>query len=212
MSIRSLPFRLPRKVRLHPAKNNFKLTKQENAFAAYTQTQTESVYGVLRNQTELAVEEVRVDMAGMKVESKPVELVTSVGSCVAICIHDPTNRCGGLAHIMLPDSAISPQELLPPKFANTAVPALVHALKRVGANENRLTAKIAGGANMFPSLKNNTLNIGQRNVEAVKERLAAHKIRLLAEDVGGACGRRISFNVATNTVIVRCFKGDEKRL
>ena len=28
------------------------------------------------------MEEVRVDMAGMKVESRPVELVTSVGSCI----------------------------------------------------------------------------------------------------------------------------------
>ena len=56
------------------------------------------------------IEEVRVAMAEMKVESKPIELVTSVGSCVAICLYDSTNKCGGLAHIMLPNSAIAPQE------------------------------------------------------------------------------------------------------
>jgi len=59
------------------------------------------------------LEEVRVDMAGMKAERRPVELVTSVGSCVAICLHDSANKCGGLAHIMLPDSSISPKERLP---------------------------------------------------------------------------------------------------
>ena len=63
-------------------------------------------------------------MADMKVESKPVELLTSVGSCVAIGLHDSVHKCGGLAHVMLPNSAIGPQGPLPPKFADTAVPAL----------------------------------------------------------------------------------------
>ncbi len=71
------------------------------------------------------MEEVRVDMADMKVESKPVELLTSVGSCVAICLHDSIHKCGGLAHIMLPNSANGPLEPLPSKFAKTAAPALV---------------------------------------------------------------------------------------
>jgi chemotaxis protein CheD len=70
-----------------------------------------------------------VDMAGMKVESKPVELVTSVGSCAAICLHDSTYKCGGLAHIMLPNSAVFPHEHLPYEFADTAVPALAKALR-----------------------------------------------------------------------------------
>ena len=38
---------------------------------------------------------------------------------------------------------------------------------------------------MFPNLKNNALNIGAKNIEAVKEALSEHKIKLLAEDVGG---------------------------
>jgi hypothetical protein len=74
-------------------------------------------------QVSPTMKEVRVAMAEMKVESKPIELVTSIGSCVAICLFDSTNKCGGLAHIMLPNSAIAPQDFLPCKFADTAVPA-----------------------------------------------------------------------------------------
>jgi chemotaxis receptor (MCP) glutamine deamidase CheD len=51
------------------------------------------------------VEEVRVDTADVKVESKPVELLRSVGSCVAVCLRDPVLKCGGLAHVMLSRSA-----------------------------------------------------------------------------------------------------------
>jgi len=101
---------------------------------------------------DAALEEVRVNMAELKAVNKPVELVTSVGSCVAICLHDSMNMCGGLAHIMLPDSSIAPQEPLPAKFADTAVPALIEEIKRVGGRTTRLSAKIAGGANMFPTM------------------------------------------------------------
>jgi len=48
------------------------------------------------SQMSPTVEEVRVDMADMKAEIKPVELVTSVGSCVAICLYDSKYKCGGV--------------------------------------------------------------------------------------------------------------------
>ena len=155
--------------------------------------------------TETALEEVRVNMAELKAENKPINLVTSVGSCIAICIHDSKNMCGGLAHIMLPDSAIAPRELLPAKFADTAVPALIKAIKRCGGKEKNLYAKIAGGANMFPTM--NALNIGTKNIDATKIALEKNKIRLVAEDVGGQNGRRITFNVANGIATVKRFNG-----
>jgi len=164
------------------------------------------------SQMSPKMEEVRVDMADMKADNRPIELITSVGSCVAICLHDSKNKCGGLAHIMLPNSAIAPQELLPSKYANTAVPALTKLVQKVSGFDSPLSAKIAGGANMFPNLKNNALNIGAKNVEAVKLALAQHKIKLISEDVGGSHGRRITFNLQTGKATVRCFNGETKEI
>ncbi len=165
---------------------------------------------IIETTTEAALEEVRVNMAEMKAENKPIELVTSVGSCVAICMHDSTNKCGGLAHIMLPDSSIAPHEPLPAKFADTAVPTLAKAIRKIGGNQTRLTAKIAGGANMFPTM--NALNIGLKNIEAVKVALAKNKIRLVAEEVGGSNGRRITFNINTGVATVKRFNGAVTKL
>jgi len=109
-----------------------------------TVSQAQALQPVIIETTNAALEEVRVNMAEMKAENKPVELVTSVGSCIAICIHDSMNMCGGLAHIMLPDSSIAPHEPLPAKFADTAVPTLVKAIGELGGNQRRLSAKIAG--------------------------------------------------------------------
>jgi len=61
-----------------------------------------------------------VDAAGMNAGSGLVELLTSVGSCVAVCLYDPGLECGGLAHVMLPYSANESREPLPPKCADSA--------------------------------------------------------------------------------------------
>lgn len=158
---------------------------------------------VFQNHAAQAIEEVRVKMAEMKVEDSPVVLVTNVGSCVAICVHDPINKCGGLAHIMLPSSRVIRNKSFPLKYADTAVPVLTEALQKMGKDEGVLVAKIAGGANMFPKIRSSTLKIGEKNVEAVKQALAAEGVKLLAEDVGGNCGRKVSFNVADGSACIR---------
>jgi chemotaxis protein CheD len=158
------------------------------------------------------VEEVRVDMAAMKVESKNVELLTSVGSCVAICLYDSAHRCGGLAHIMLPRSAKGSHEPLPSKFADTAVPALANGVRGVTGVHTRLIAKIAGGANMFANTCSNNLDVGARNVAAVKSALADQKIRLAGEDVGGVHGRRVQFNIASGQITIKLHNGESRKI
>ena len=158
---------------------------------------------VVQNHAAPPIEEVRVNMAEMKVEDRPVALVTNVGSCVAVCIHDSINKCGGLAHIMLPSSTVTRNKSFPLKYADTAVPALTGALRKLGKSSVALSAKMVGGANMFPNMRSVTLNVGEKNVEAVRQALVAEGVRLLAEDVGGNCGRRVSFNVVDGSVHVR---------
>ncbi len=158
------------------------------------------------------MEEVRVDMAGMKIDSRPVELVTSVGSCVGICLYDRIHRCGGLAHIMLPHSHLGLHEPLPSKFADTAVVALTNGIRALTGQETRLTGKIAGGANMFANTLAKGLDIGGRNIEAVRQALTSSRIRITGEDVGGSNGRRISFNLVTGEVTVKIHSGEKKKI
>ncbi len=178
---------------------------------AYQQLESQITIDTNTN-THPQMEEVRVDMAGMRVDSRPVELLTSVGSCVGICLYDSAHRCGGLAHIMLPHSSLGPQEPLPSKFADTAVPALIHGIQALTGKETRLSAKIAGGANMFANTSATGLDIGAKNVKAVRNTLSEHKIRLIGEDVGGSHGRRITFNLASGITIVRLHNGETKKL
>ncbi|MCD6445896.1 chemotaxis protein CheD [Candidatus Bathyarchaeota archaeon] len=155
--------------------------------------------------------EIRVGMSEVKIAVPPAVLITTVGSCIALCMYIPELPLGGMAHIVLPVNNGSKSDS-PFKFASTAVPALVSALISKGAKRHSIEAKIAGGANMFPTLNYTILNIGKNNIDMTKTALAKEKIPLVAEDVGGTHGRRIEFDVSSGKLKVSKINGEVKIL
>lgn len=149
-----------------------------------------------------------IGIAGLKVTAPPDQIRTVLGSCVGIAIYDRAARVGGLAHVILPSSASGVGDR--GKFADTAVDWLLEELQKVGAGRTRLCAKIAGGAKMFGSATS-TL-IGDRNIEAVKERLKHYRIPLEGEDVGGEKGRKMTFDPATAVVTVQAIGAEARTL
>ncbi|ABV33184.1 MULTISPECIES: chemoreceptor glutamine deamidase/glutamate methylesterase CheD [Pseudothermotoga] len=140
------------------------------------------------------------------VERNPAVIVTlGLGSCVGVCLRDPTAHVGGMAHVMLPES-MNREVRNPGKYANTAIKYLVEKLIEMGAKQHRLEAKIAGGASMFES---GTMNIGQKNIEAVIYWLNYFHIALKAQDVGGNRARSIEYNVESGKLLIRKVGGGE---
>ena len=62
----------------------------------------------------------------------------------------------------------------------------------MGCKNRSLVAKMAGGASMFEYFGAN-LNIGERNAVKVRALLEEHHIKLAREDIGGKCGRSVTF-------------------
>lgn len=133
----------------------------------------------------------------------PARLRTLLGSCVGVILHDRQGRTGGIAHILLPDSQGDPRGQ-PGRFADTAVPALLADMERLAAarGRGRLTARVAGGANMFAT-GGAAEGIGDRNGKAVEAILAALGIPVIGRDLGGTSGRSVLLETATGRVTVR---------
>lgn len=149
---------------------------------------------------------VKVGIAQMDVVKLPNTIRTSgLGSCVGVVLYDETTKVAGLVHIMLPDSSLGRTETLNvAKFADTGIKALIDILKLEGVHSFRLKAKIAGGAQMFKFTSDkDSMRIGPRNVEAVKNELKRNGIPIVAEDTGGNSGRTIEFNPATCKLNIR---------
>lgn len=124
-------------------------------------------------------------------------LVTlGLGSCVAITLHDAERRVGGLAHILLPSPALSRRDQSPGKFPQTAIPLLMQDMVARGAAASRITARIAGGASMFGNLQPaGTIQMGERNLVAVRAALTHHSVPLVGSAVGGDFGRTVRLYV-----------------
>ncbi len=147
-----------------------------------------------------------VGISDFKTGKAPLTLVTyALGSCVGICLYDPVVRVGGLSHIMLPDSMMFAQNgINRMKFADTAIPDMLEALCKMGADRRRITAKIAGGAQMFKVQEDRPLGmIGARNSRSVKAVLSELRIPVKTEDTGADYGRTLYFELATGNVRVQ---------
>ena len=127
-----------------------------------------------------------------------------LGSCVGVALYDKNTKTAGLVHVMLPDSTKVRQNQNRAKFADTGIDYLIELLEKEGAKKSSLTAKIAGGAQMFAfSSSNDMLRVGERNVEAVKDKLKKLGIRILAEDTGLNYGRTVEFYPETGDFIIK---------
>lgn len=136
----------------------------------------------------------------------------SLGSCIGICLWDPVVKVAAMAHVVLPLAPDGPAAL-PGKFGDTAVPALLDSLARMGAQKYRLQCKIAGGAAVLAIGGGGSLpKIGERNLESVKAALAKASIRILGEQTGGNQGRTVRLEPSTGKVMVRTVRGTEVEL
>ncbi len=150
-------------------------------------------------------EELLVRVADLRAGKGDVVLVTlGLGSCIAIVVHDPVAKVGGLAHILLPSRSLSRGGDNPGRFPQTAMPRLLEEMVALGADPRRLVAKLVGGAAMFANLvPTGSMQMGDRNVISSREVLNQLAIPIVAESVGGNEGRSIWFHVLEGKLQVR---------
>ena len=159
------------------------------------------------------VEEIVVDIADFAVASGDAVLVTAgLGSCVALALHDPSTGIAGLAHILLPSAGFGPPSIHPAKYADTGVALLAEEMRRRGAAQHHMVARLAGGARMFAALLPSGINMGQRNIDATRKALYRLNIPVVAEDIGGEYGRSVRFVAATGALTVRSLVGGDREL
>lgn len=147
---------------------------------------------------EEEIQTATVGMGQIAAARKPARLSAVLGSCVGVAIYHPRLGVGGLAHVVLPRA--NGRSDNPGKFADTAVPALLQELLRLGVPPAGLVAKIAGGACMFQM--RGPLQIGDANIEAVRQALAQANIRLGGQHVGGTTGRRVVLDCSDGSLRV----------
>ena len=160
-------------------------------------------------------ETIKVGMADLNICREPDCLTTiGLGSCVGVALYDSVTKITGLVHIMLPSSKEIKNNSNIAKFADTGVAETIRLMEEAGAKRARITAKIAGGACMFAFAmqSNDALNVGEKNVRAVKKVLEEFKIPILADDTGLNYGRTIIIDSNTGMLTIKAVGKPEKQI
>lgn len=126
-------------------------------------------------------------------------LVTVLGSCVAACLRDPVLKLGGMNHFMLPDGDATQGE--PARYGSHAMELLINEMLKKGARRDRIEAKVFGGGNVLKGFT--TLPVGTRNAQFIRDYLAAERIPIRAEDLGGIHPRKVCYFPVTGRVLVK---------
>ena len=145
---------------------------------------------------------VRVHTGDVATCAKPVVLEALLGSCVAVCMHDPLLSAGGMNHILLPGTGLDTHST---RFGMHAMEMLINELMKQGGDRRRFIAKAFGGANVLPGLT--TSNIGDDNATFVRQFLATERIPLLAQRLGGIHPVQVWFKTETGKATVRVVGG-----
>ncbi len=165
--------------------------------------------------TTAAVQPTVVGLGEIAVSNVAEETLVSLGlgSCICVAAYDPLQKIAGMAHIVLPDSG-GEERRQTAKFADVALPMLFEQMQEAGASTSNLIIKLAGGAQMMPvsAPNQNPMNIGDRNIEAVKALLKKTGRRVKAEDLGGTQGRTVRLYVGTGRVTVALAGKDQTDL
>src|SRR5262245_26466655 len=128
-----------------------------------------------------------------------IVIVTVLGSCVSACLWDPLRRIGGMNHFMLPGAAghANPSATL----GVYAMEVLINRMLKLGAERQRLVAKVFGGASVLEGM--DALNVGTQNGAFVLEFLAEERIPVAAQDLYDVCPRKVYFFPASGKVMVK---------
>ncbi len=148
------------------------------------------------------------------VHDQDIAITTTLGSCVAACLHDPGTGVGGMNHFMLPDAGDADSGA---RFGAFAMELLINELLKRGARRGALEAKIFGGGQVMKSLAN-TL-IGEKNVGFVRTFLAQERIPIRGSDVLDIYPRKVCLYPRSGKAMCRRlpathgadFEAEEKR-
>src|SRR4051812_6618544 len=116
----------------------------------------------------LFVQRVVIGVGDLSASNNPMLTLSTyaLGSCVAVVAYDPPSKASGLLHLMLPESAISPDKAIsqPAMFVDTGLPLLFRALDGLKANRSTLRLFVTGGASVL--CDSGVFRIGERNIKA----------------------------------------------
>lgn len=153
---------------------------------------------------------------------QPAMISTVLGSCIAVTLFNKRLGFAGICHALLPQCKRKNikkkiEDLLDNechkcleafKYADCSVFMMAEAFSRFGVTASETEVRLFGGARMMysPDSRDAKYSVGRQNIDAARMVLDYYHLTLASSDVGGAAGRKITFNTRTGEVVQQFLK------
>lgn len=158
------------------------------------------------------VQRVIIGVGDMAVSNNAQVILSTyaLGSCIGVIAYDSVSKAGGILHLMLPDSAISPDKAAkqPAMFANTGLPLFFRAMSGLKAERHRVRLFITGGAGMLAG--SDPFKIGERNTATTLEILRNNGLSVTRQQTGGSINRTVHLEIGSGSVELRTPLGNSQ--
>lgn len=142
----------------------------------------------------IGLTKVNVTQGSYGTTGKDDEVLSAVlGSCVAVCAHDPLLKIGGMNHILLPGSHDRNEHSRADMYAVNLMELLFNQLFKMGSSKRSLELKVFGGARVLET----GTDIGQQNADFVMRYVSVEGYNVVSNSVGGRLGRRVEFHAVS---------------
>ena len=128
--------------------------------------------------------------------------INGLRSGIALLLRDINSKVYAMSNILLPNSAKADGDSHlkhPHKFVDTSVKNLLDNMLYHGAHKKHIEAIVIGGAkNIFDQDL-----IFQENIDAIKNELFRHKIKIEKEVLGGIVEQSLIFDTTNNSLFIK---------
>jgi chemotaxis protein CheD len=133
-----------------------------------------------------------------------VRVETLLGPCVAIVMWYPGLSAGGMCHFQLPGQPAAVGVAVDGRYGVQAWHWLEQQARNHGLSPEQAQYKLFGGARSFTQPGAHlALDVAAQNVAFIERLMAARKLRITAQDLGGQGYRYVRFELLSGDVWVR---------
>jgi chemotaxis protein CheD len=132
---------------------------------------------------------------------------TVLGSCISACVRDRAANVGGMNHFLLAEQSGSSKDRYgaSARYGAFAMEQLINKVLSQGTGKkSNLEIKVFGGGKINAALD----DVGAKNIEFVREFLAAEGYPVSSEDLGGSYARRVLFKPHSGRAFVKRLDSD----
>jgi len=130
-------------------------------------------------------------------------IMTTLGSCISVCIYDPNVRVGGMNHFLLPEeNQGANKNSYSMRYGNNAMETLINEILKRGGQRSSLILKAFGAGSVI----NIKANIGIQNQAFLKKYVADERLTMETCDLGGNYPRLVVFYPSSGKAFVKTLR------